>query len=130
SRSVADFYRELMSILRSVGIQVEINMMPQEVPNPIAFDTDTVHASYDEEYANRFWRILVQTDSVFKEFRGRFLGKCSPVHFFWGSFGLAVTRFSGRKAPERPGAELITREAYSHECISDGFSAGSGDMLS
>lgn len=128
-RSVADFYRELMSILRSLGIQVMINPIPQEVPNPIACDTDTVHASYDEEYANRFWRILVQTDSILKEFRGRFIGKCSPVHFFWGSFDLVVTRFSGRRAPERPGADLMTREAYSHECSSVGFWPGSGSVL-
>src|SRR2546428_9220545 len=118
-----------MSMLHSVGIQVSINMMPQEVPNPIAFDMDTVHASYDEEYANRFWRILVQTDSVFKEFRGRFLGKCSPVHFFWGGCDLAVTRFTGRRAPERPGADYVQREAYSHECSSAGFWPGSGGVL-
>jgi hypothetical protein len=128
-RSVADFYRELMSILRALGINVQINPTPQEVPNPIACNIDTVHASYDEEYANRFWRILVQTDSVFKEFRGRFLGKCSPVQFFWGSFDLAVTRFSGRRAPARPGADHIQREAYSHECSSAGFWPGSGNML-
>src|SRR5512142_3054599 len=128
-RSVADFYRELMSTLRSLGIQVMINPIPQEVPNPIACDTDTVHASYDEEYANRFWRILVQTDKILKEFRGRFIGKCSPVHFFWGRFDLVVTRFSGRRAPERPGADLMTREAYSHECSSVGFWPGSGSVL-
>ena len=128
-RSVADFYRELMPMLQSLGIQVKINTMPQEVTNPIACDIDTVHASYDAEYANRFWRILVQTDSIFKEFRGRFIGKCSPVHFFWGSFDLAVTRFSGRRAPERPGADLVTREAYSHECSSTGFWPGSGSVL-
>ena len=128
SRSVADFYRELMSVLRSLGIEVNINPMPQEVPNPIAFDRDTVHTSYDKEYANRVWRILVETDSVFKEFRGRFTGKCSPVHFFWGSFDLAVTRFSGRPAPVRPGADRVTREAYSHECSSAGFWPGSGSL--
>jgi hypothetical protein len=129
SRSVADFYRELMSVLRSLGIDVKINPMPQEVPNPIPCDDDTIHASYDKEYANRFWRILVETDSVFKEFRGGFTGKCSPVHFFWGSFDLAVTRFSGRPAPARPGADRITREAYSHECSSAGFWPGSGSLL-
>ncbi|HEX6606450.1 MAG TPA: DUF5996 family protein [Chloroflexia bacterium] len=128
-RSVADFYRELMAILSTLGINVQINPTPQEVPNPIACNIDTVHAAYDAEYANRFWRILVQTDSVFKEFRGRFLGKCSPVHFFWGSFDLAVTRFSGRRAPDRPGADHIQREAYSHECSSAGFWPGSGSML-
>src|SRR5207253_1593925 len=108
-RAVADFYRELMAVLRSLEIEVQINMVPQEVPNPIALDTDTVHASYDEEYVNRLWRILVQTDKVLKEFRGRFLGKCSPVHFWWGSFDLAVTRFSGRRAPERPEVDYVTR---------------------
>ena len=128
SRSVADFYRELMSVLRSLSIEVNINPMPQEVPNPIAFDCDTVHTSYDKEYANRVWRILVETDSVFKEFRGHFTGKCSPVHFFWGSFDLAVTRFSGRPAPVRPGADRVTREAYSHECSSAGFWPGSGSL--
>lgn len=128
-RSVSDFYRELMSTLRSLGIDVRINTMPQEVPNPIPFDQDTVHASYDAEYANRFWRILVQTDSVFEEFRGRYLGKCSPVHFFWGACDLAVTRFTGRLAPERPGADQVQREAYSHECSSAGFWPGSGPLL-
>jgi uncharacterized protein DUF5996 len=128
-RSVADFYHELMSILRSLGIEVRINPTPQEVPSPIPCDVDTVHASYDEGYVGRFRRILVQTDRVFKQFRGRFIGKCSPVHFFWGSFDLAVTRFSGRRAPERPGADRITREAYSHECSSAGFWPGSGGVL-
>ena len=128
-RTVADFYQELMSMLRALGIDVQINTTPQEVPNPIACNLDTVHASYDEDYANRVWRILVQTDRVFKEFRGRFLGKCSPVHFFWGSFDLAVTRFSGRRAPPRPGADHIQREAYSHECSSAGFWPGSGSLL-
>src|SRR5437868_1269521 len=118
-----------MSTLRLLGITVEINTMPQEVPNPIAFDIDTVHASYDAEYANRLWRILVQSDSVFKEFRGHFLGKGSPVHFFWGGFDLAVTRFTGRRAPERPGADYVQREAYSHECGSAGFWPGSGSLL-
>jgi Family of unknown function (DUF5996) len=128
-RSVADFYNELMSILRSLGIDVQINTIPQEVSNPIACDVDMVHASYDAGYANRFHRILVQTDRVFKEFRGHFLGKCSPVHFFWGGFDLAVTRFSGRRAPARPGADRITREGYSHECSSVGFWPGSGGLL-
>ncbi len=128
-RSVADFYHELMSIMRSLGIEVQINPMPQEIPSPVACDVDTVHASYDHDYVSRFQRILVQTDRVFKEFRGHFLGKCSPVHFFWGSFDLAVTRFSGRQAPARPGADRITREAYSHECSSAGFWPGSGGLL-
>jgi hypothetical protein len=125
-RSVADFYQELMSTLKSMGIEVSIFTKPQEVPNPIPFEKDTEHASYDPEYANRFWRILAHTAVVFEEFRGRFIGKCSPVNFYWGSFDLAVTRFSGRPAPERPGADLITREAYSHECISAGFWPGAG----
>ncbi len=129
ARSVADFYQELMSMLRSLGMEVRIYTKPQEVPNPISCDVDDVHASYNEEYANRLWRILVQTDSIFKEFRGRFLGKCSPVHFFWGSFDLAVTRFSGRRAPERPELDHVQREAYSHECSSAGFWPGSGSVL-
>jgi hypothetical protein len=127
-RTVADFYREFMAILESLGIQVEIWPTPVEIPDPIPFEEDTTHASYDPEYANRFWRVLVAVDGVFKEFRGSFLGKSSPVHFFWGSFDLAVTRFSGRRAPEREGADSITREAYSHEVISAGFWPGSGEV--
>ena len=123
-RSVAAFYREFMACLSALGIEVTINTLPSEVQQPIRCDVDEVHASYDPAYAQRFWRILVQVDQVFKEFRSPFLGKCSPVHFFWGSFDLAVTRFSGRRAPERPGADLITREAYSHEVISCGFWPG------
>jgi hypothetical protein len=125
-RSVADFYQELMSTLKSMGIEVAIFTKPQEVPNPIPFESDTDHTSYDAEYANRFWRVLAHTAVVFEEFRGRFIGKCSPVNFYWGSFDLAVTRFSGRPAPKRDGADLITREAYSHECISAGFWPGAG----
>ncbi|MEK6324605.1 MAG: DUF5996 family protein [Acidobacteriota bacterium] len=125
-RSVADFYAELMATLRSLGLVVQIHAKPDEVAEPIPFAEDHQHASYDAEYANRFWRILVQTDRVFKQFRSSFIGKCSPVHFFWGSFDLAVTRFSGRRAPERPGADAITREAYSHEVISHGFWPGGG----
>jgi hypothetical protein len=102
--------------------------MPVEIPNPIAFDRDTQHASYDREYVNRFWRILLAVDSIFQEFRSGFIGKNSPVHFFWGSFDLCVTRFSGRRAPERAGADLITREAYSHEVISAGFWPGGGEI--
>jgi hypothetical protein len=98
----------------------------QEIANPIPFENDSEHASYDPEYANRLWRILVQTATIFEEFRGHFTGKCSPVNFYWGSFDLAVTRFSGRRAPARAGADLITREAYSHECISAGFWPGAG----
>jgi len=128
-RTVADFYRELMAVLRSLGIEVTINTLPQEVANPIACDIDTVHASYDEEYVGRLRHILLNTDSVFKEFRGRFIGKSSPVHFFWGAFDLAVTRFSGRRAPERAGADNVQREAYSHECNSAGFWPGSGSLI-
>jgi hypothetical protein len=127
-RSVAEFYHEFMAALRALHIDVTINTLPQEVPDPIHCDVDDVHASYDPEYAQRCWRILAQTDRVFKAFRGRFVGKCSPVHFFWGSFDLAVTRFSGRRAPERPGADRMTREAYSHEVISGGFWPGSGPV--
>jgi hypothetical protein len=126
-RSVADFYREFMETLGSLGIAVKIWKMPVEIPAPIPFDQDTQHASYDPEYANRFWRILVSCDEVFKEFRARFVGKASPVHFFWGSFDLATTRFSGRRAPKREGADSITREAYSHEVSSVGFWPGGGD---
>jgi Family of unknown function (DUF5996) len=127
-RSVADFYREFMRTLTSLGIDVHIWKMPVEIPNPIPFDQDTQHASYDPEYVNRFWRILVSCDAVFKEFRAGFIGKASPIHFFWGSFDLAVSRFSGRRAPERPGADPVTREAYSHEVISSGFWPGGGDV--
>lgn len=123
-RSVAEFYAEFMASLRALGIQVNINTLPSEVKNPIPCEQDHVHASYDPVYANRFWRILLQIDENFKEFRSHFSGKCSPVHFFWGSFDLAVTRFSGRRAPERAGADRITREAYSHEVISCGFWPG------
>jgi hypothetical protein len=127
-QSVADFYREFMASLKSLGIDVKIWPMPVEIPNPIRFDQDTVHASYDAVYAERFWRVLVAVDKVFKEFRGRFIGKDSPVHFFWGSFDLAVTRFSGRRAPERPGADKVTKEAYSHEVSSVGWWPGGGDV--
>jgi Family of unknown function (DUF5996) len=127
-QSVADFYRDFMAALRSLGIEVRIHAAPDEVPEPIPFAEDRVHHSYDPEYANRFWRILMSVDSIFREFRSPFLGKCSPVHFFWGSFDLAVTRFSGRRAPERPGADGITREAYSHECSSVGFWPGVGEI--
>ena len=127
-RSVADFYNEFMAALTGLGIEVKIWHMPVEIPNPIAFDLDTQHASYDPEYVTRFWRILLVVDSIFQEFRSRFVGKNSPVHFFWGSFDLAVTRFSGRRAPEREGADPITREAYSHEVISAGFWPGGGEI--
>jgi Family of unknown function (DUF5996) len=127
-QSVADFYRDFMGALASLGIAVKIWKMPVEIPDPIPFDQDIKHASYDPEYANRFWRILVLCDEVFKKFRAGFIGKASPVHFFWGSFDLAVSRFSGRRAPERAGADPITREAYSHEVISAGFWPGGGDI--
>jgi hypothetical protein len=127
-QSVADFYAAFMGALRSLGIEVKIWTMPVEVPNPVRCDLDTQHASYDSEYAHRLWRILILCENIFQEFRARFIGKSSPVHFFWGSFDLAVTRFSGRRAPERPGADLITREAYSHEVISAGFWPGGGEI--
>ena len=127
-RSVADFYQEFMGTLKALGFDVKIWRMPVEIPDPIPFDQDQQHASYDPAHANAFWRILVSVDEVFKEFRAGFIGKSSPVHFFWGSFDLAVSRFSGRRAPERPGADRMTREAYSHEVISAGFWPGSGDV--
>jgi len=127
-QSVADFYDEFMQMLRSTQINVNIWKMPVEVPNPIPFDEDRAHASYDPEYAQRFWRVLLAVDHVFYKFRANFIGKSSPVHFFWGSFDLAVSRFSGRRAPERPGADVITREAYSHEVSSVGFWPGSGNI--
>jgi len=125
---VADFYREFMEMLGSAGIQVKIWRMPVEVPNPIPFDQDRTHASYDREMVEKFWHILLSADAVFNQFRSKFVGKSSPVHFFWGSFDLAVSRFSGRRAAERPGADSITREAYSHEVSSVGFWPGSGDI--
>ena len=131
-RTVADFYQEFMATLRSLGLGVKIWTTPVEVADPIPFEEDETHASYQPEYANRFWRALFQADRVLHEFRSRFLGKCSPVHFFWGSFDLAVTRFSGRPAPPHPGVpgvpDYITREAYSHEVSSAGFWPG-GDAL-
>ena len=127
-KSVAVFYRDVMETLRQLGLGVRIWKMPVEISNPIPFDQDDVHAAYDPEYANRFWRVLLHTDKVLQEFRARFIGKCSPVHFFWGSFDLAVTRFSGRPAPPRPDADLVTREAYSHEVISHGFWPGQGTL--
>ena len=123
--SVADFYAAFMAMLARAGIQVKIRTMPVEIPDPIPFEQDRVHSSYDPDYANRFWRILASVDTVATEFRSRFIGKSSPVDFFWGSFDMAVTRFSGRRAPERPGADAMTREAYSHEVISAGFWPGS-----
>src|SRR5215813_10375900 len=132
SQSVADFYSEVMSALHSLNIDVKIWKMPVEVPDPIPFDQDKVHATYDPQYADRLRRVLVSIDDIFKIFRARFIGKSSPVHFFWGAFDLAVTRFSGRRAPERndpdPVLRKIMREAYSHEVISAGFWPGGGGM--
>jgi hypothetical protein len=125
-QTVADFYREYMECLAALGVSVEIWPMPVEVANPIRFDLDTEHRSYDPEYAHRFWQVLVQAEKVFRVWGTGFLGKVSPVHFFWGSFDLAVTRFSGRPAPPRLGADSIQREAYSHEVISAGFWPGNG----
>jgi hypothetical protein len=126
-QSVAAFYADLFGLLGEMGIRVSINEMPNEVQNPIRFSDDREHASYDADAAHRFWRVLVQADRVFKHFRSGFLGKVSPVHFFWGSFDLAVTRFSGRLAPPRDGPAFM-REAYSHEVISHGFWPGSGPL--
>jgi hypothetical protein len=127
-RSVASFYRETMAALSGLGIEARIWTTPVEVPDPIPFERDETHHAYDPEYAQRFWRVLVQADRVLKDFRAGFLGKVSPVHFFWGSFDLAVTRFSGRPAPPHPGApnvaDSVTREAYSHEVSSCGFWPG------
>jgi hypothetical protein len=128
-RTVAEFYFELMSALHSLGIDAKVWTMPVEVPRPVRFNLDEAHSAYDSEYAHRFWQVLVSVDTVLREFRSRFIGKASPVHFFWGSFDLAATRFSGRRAPERPDADHITREAYSHEVISHGFWPGDGEVI-
>lgn len=127
-RSVADFYRQYMALLDDLGLSVRFRPVPDEVEHPIPFAEDRQHASYDPGQANRFWRVLVQADRILKRFRGRFLGKSSPVHFFWGSFDLAHTRFSGRRAPARPGADRMMQEATSHEEISVGFWPGSGSV--
>ena len=126
AQTVADFYKEYLECLATLGVSVEIWPMPVEVTNPIRFDLDTEHKSYDPEYAHRFWQVLVNAEKVFREWGTGFLGKVSPVHFFWGSFDMAVTRFSGRPAPPRPAADSIQREAYSHEVISAGFWPGNG----
>jgi Family of unknown function (DUF5996) len=128
-QSVADFYRATIDLLAGMGVAVRIKETPNEVPNPIRFSEDRIHAAYDADAAHRFWRALVQADRVFKLFRTGFLGKASPVHFFWGSFDLAATRFSGRRAPLHPGGvpglpDAVTREAYSHEVSSAGFWPG------
>jgi Family of unknown function (DUF5996) len=127
-KSVATFYKQTMNALQDLGLKIHIWHMPVEVPTPIPFDEDTEHQSYDAGYVQRFWHILSLTERVLQQFRARFIGKSSPVHFFWGSFDLAVTRFSGRPAPPRPDADLITREAYSHEVISHGFWPGQGPL--
>jgi hypothetical protein len=132
-QSVAGFYARLMAEMRRLDLPVRIHRTPNEVADPIPFDRDEVHRAYDPEYAHRFWRVLVQADRVFKEFRGRFMGKCSPVHFFWGAPDLAVTRFSGRRAPTHPGGipnlpDSITQEAYSDEVSSCGFWPGGGPV--
>jgi len=130
-QSVAEFYTRLMEEMKKLGLHVHIYPRPNEVADPVRFDRDEIHRSYDQEYVHRFWQALVQADRVFKEFRARFIGKCSPVHFFWGAPDLAVTRFSGRRAPEHPGGipnlpDWVTREAYSHEVSSCGFWTGGG----
>lgn len=132
-QSVAAFHASLMAQMDKLELHVDINRMPNEVPDPISFDEDETHRTYDGEYANRFWRILVQADRVFRTFRARFTGKCSPVHFFWGAADLAVTRFSGRRAPQHPGGiphlpDWVTREAYSEEVSSCGFWPGGGPI--
>ena len=133
SKSVARFHGEVMAALTELGLEVEINTTPNEVDPAIPFEQNETNASYDPVFANRFWRVLLQSDRVFKEFRSGFCGKCSPVHFFWGSFDLAVTRFSGRRAPKHPGGipnlpDAVTREAYSHEVSSLGFWPGNAMM--
>jgi hypothetical protein len=130
-QSVAAFYRELRGELERLNLPVRIHSMPNEVMDPIRFEDDEKHAAYNAEYANRYWRALTQADRVFKRFRARFIGKCSPIHYFWGAPDLAVTRFSGRRAPEHPGGvpnlpDAVTREAYSHELASCGFWPGGG----
>jgi hypothetical protein len=128
-RAVAEFYREYVATLRALGIECGIWPVPMELPDRLRFDQDRTHASYDADTVHRFWRSLAAADRVLKIFRGRFLGKCSPSHFWWGSFDLACTRFSGRPAPVHPGGvpncpDYVTREAYSHECISVGWWPG------
>ncbi len=131
-QTVAQFYSRYLDALRSLGVPARIrHPQPNEVLHPLPFDADTQHAAYDAAATHRFWRALIQADRLLKEFRGRFIGKCSPVHFWWGSFDLACTRFSGRPAPRHPGGipnlpDWATREAYSHECISAGWWPGNG----
>ncbi|HET6836868.1 MAG TPA: DUF5996 family protein [Gemmatimonadales bacterium] len=132
-RTVADFYREYMGLLEELGVRPRFGPAPNELEDATPFLQDEQHRSYDRDYAERCWRILSQADEVLQEFRGRFIGKCSPVHFFWGAFDLACTRFSGRAAPEHPGGvpnlpDSAVREAYSHECISAGWWPGGGPL--
>ena len=132
-QSVATFYARLMGEMEKLGLHVDIHRRPNEVAEPIPFDQDEIHRAYDPEYARRFWQVLLQTDRVFQKFRSRFIGKCSPVHFFWGAPDLAVSRFSGRRAPEHPGGvpnlpDRVAREAYSHEVSSCGFWPGGGPI--
>ena len=129
-RSVAEFYREVMERMRHLGLDVRIWTMPVEIPDPIPFENDRIHCAYDAEKAQRFWHALVLADQLLTAFRGRFIGKASPVHFFWGGFDLAVTRFSGRRAPAHPAvpntALYVAQESYSHEVSSCGFWPGNG----
>jgi len=125
-QSVRDFYAAYRLALKDLAVEVHINPMPVECINPIRCDQDTTHASYDADAVQRFWAALIQADTLFKRFSTNFYGKISPVHFFWGSFDLAVTRFNGKRAPARPCADAIQAEAYSHECISAGFWPGNG----
>jgi hypothetical protein len=123
-RSVATFYGEVMAALDELGIEVAITTLPCELQEPVRFDEDEAHASYDPVFVQRFWRVLIETDKILSRYRSQFIGKSSPIHFFWGSFDLALTFFSGQPAPEREGADAITREAYSHQVISCGFWPG------
>jgi hypothetical protein len=125
-QTVAAFFSEYLTVLANLGVEVDIDPMPVELKGPIAFDQDTAHKSYDADAASRFWLVLSRADTLLKRFSTNFYGKISPVHFFWGSMDLAVTRFNGRRAPARPGADRIQAEAYSHECISAGFWPGNG----
>jgi hypothetical protein len=129
ARTVAAFYEDFMGALHSLGINVKVWEMPVEVPRPVRFTVDKSRASYDPEYAHRFWQVLATLTPILETFRAGFIGKSSPVHFFWGSFDLAVSRFSGRRAPLRPGADTITKEGYSHEVISVGFWPGDGEVI-
>jgi hypothetical protein len=124
ARTVRAFHEEYLALIASLGLDVRLWTMPVEVPDPIPFDQDEVHRAYDPAWAHRFFEVLRRADAALRDLAGSFVGKQSPVHFFWGSFDLAATRFSGRRAPERPGADRVTREAYSHEVISFGFWPG------